>query len=101
MYNPLHPIFATPNTGYLFDSWEGVGIENTFLNNTSTLLNENKTIKAKFKIDPDFTGGGNPSDQDCMHLVFYPTQRKPVHHRVLEHNATGWVDINATSKSGI
>ena len=54
------PNFATPNTGYLFDSWEGVGIENTFLNNTSTLLNENKTIKAKFKIDPDFTGGGNP-----------------------------------------
>ena len=30
MYNPLHPIFATPNTGYLFDSWEGVGIEDTF-----------------------------------------------------------------------
>ena len=33
---------ATPNTGYLFDSWEGVGIEDTFLSNTSTLLNENK-----------------------------------------------------------
>lgn len=100
MYNPLHPIFATPNTGYLFDSWEGVGIEDTFLGNTSTLLNENKTIKAKFKIDPDFTGGGNPLGPGlyALNIVTYPdgsgtTQGSGTH-------STGWVDINATSNTG-
>ena len=100
MYNPLHPIFATPNTGYLFDSWEGVGIENSFLNNTSVLLNENKTIKAKFKIDPDYTGGGNPvgPGQHTLTISSFPEDSGTTSGSGVY--GTGWVDINATSATG-
>lgn len=100
MYNPLHPIFATPNTGYLFDSWEGVGIESSILSNTSILLNENKTIKAKFKIDPDYTGGGNPIGPGLhgLSIISYPENTGTTSGSGVY--GTGWVDINATSALG-
>ena len=49
MYNPLHPIFATLNTGYLLNNVkESIG-EETLSNECPHILNENKTIKAKFR----------------------------------------------------
>ena len=100
MYNPLHPIFATPNTGYLFDSWEGVGIDSSITSNTSILLNENKTIKAKFKIDPDYTGGGNPIGPGLhgLSIISYPENTGTTSGSGVY--GTGWVDINATSALG-
>ena len=61
IFDRNHPIYATPSTGYLFEKWEGVGIDNVSLPNSTIVLNESKTIKAIFKIDPDYVGTGNPT----------------------------------------
>jgi hypothetical protein len=100
VYNPTHPIYATPNTGYLFDTWEGVGIENASLQNSSVLLNEDKTIKAKFKIDPNYIGTGNPTNPGLhsLNIVAIPS----VSGTTIGSGAygTGWTDIKAISAVG-
>ena len=100
VYNPTHPIYATPNTGYLFDKWEGVGIENASLQNSSVLLNEDKTIKAKFKIDPNYIGTGNPTNPGLhsLNIVAIPSNSGTT----IGSGAygTGWTDIKAISNVG-
>ena len=100
VYNPTHPIYATPNTGYLFDTWEGVGIENASLQNSSVLLNEDKTIKAKFKIDPNYIGTGNPTNPGLhsLNIVAIPSNSGTM----IGSGAygTGWTDIKAISAIG-
>ncbi len=100
IYNPAHPIYATPNTGYLFEKWEGVGIENASLPNSSILLNENKTIKAKFITDPNYIGTGNPTipGLHSLNIVSVPSNSGTTIGSGTF--GTGWTDINAISKTG-
>ena len=100
VYNPNHPIYATPNTGYLFDRWEGVGIENASLQNSSILLNEDKTIKAKFKIDPNYVGTGNPTIPGLHSLTIINI---PFNSGTTSGGGafgTGWVNISAMPVTG-
>ena len=100
IYNPNHPIYATPNTGYLFDRWEGVGIENASLQNSSILLNEDKTIKVKFKTDPNFIGTGNPTlpGLHSLTIIAIPSNSGSV--SGAGAFGTGWVTINAIPTTG-
>ncbi len=100
IFSSTHPIFATPSTGYLFDKWEGVGIENVSLPNSSIVLNESKTIKAVFKIDPNYIGTGNPTlpGIHSLNLVAVPSNSGTL----IGGGAfgTGWVEIEALSAAG-
>jgi hypothetical protein len=100
VYNPNHPIYATPNTGYLFDRWEGVGIENASLQNSSILLNEDKTIKAKFKTDPNYIGTGNPTlpGLHSLTIISVPSNSGTVSGGGAF--GTGWIDIKAVPSTG-
>ena len=100
IYNPTHPIYATPNTGYLFDKWEGVGIENAYLPNSSIVLNEDKTIKAKFKIDPDYIGTGNPTTPGLHALTIIAIPSVSGTAIGSGTFGTGWTDIKAISSIG-
>ena len=99
-YNTNHPIYATPNAGYLFDRWEGVGIENASLQNSTILLNEDKTIKAKFKIDPNYVGTGNPSlpGLHSLTIINIPSNLGTTTGGGVF--GTGWVDISAMAVTG-
>ena len=100
IYNPKHPIFTTPNEGYLFDEWEGVGIEDSKSATTSILLNENKTIKAKFTNDPNYVDTGNPTTPGLHSLQLIPT---PIDGGTTNGSGiygTGWQEISATSQYG-
>jgi len=65
-YNAKHPISAAPLRGWVFDRWVGNGIENESLRATQVNLNENKTIIAQFKEDPD---GENSSGSNSSLFV--------------------------------
>jgi len=100
IYNPRHPIFTTPNEGYLFDEWEGVGIEDSKSATTSILLNENKTIKAKFTNDPNYVDTGNPTVPGLHSLQLIPA---PIDGGTTNGSGiygTGWQEISATSQYG-
>ena len=100
IYNPTHPIFATPNAGYLFGEWEGVGIEDSTSATTSILLNENKTIKAKFVNDPNYNG---PTDPTAPGLHSLQLMANPSNGGMTSGSgiyATGWRDITATRQPG-
>jgi uncharacterized repeat protein (TIGR02543 family) len=100
IYNPTHPIYATPNTGYLFEKWEGVGIENAYLHNSSIVLNEDKTIKAKFKIDPNYIGTGNPTNPGLHTLSIVAIPSESGIGVGSGTFGTGWTDIYARSSTG-
>lgn len=99
IYNPKHPIFATPNVGYLFDEWEGVGIEDSKSATTSILLNENKTIKAKFINDPNYSGTGNPTvpGLHSLQVTALPNEGNTTGTGIY---GTGWQEISAISQYG-
>ncbi|MAL85156.1 MAG: hypothetical protein CMI23_02205 [Opitutae bacterium] len=100
IFDRNHPIYATPSTGYLFEKWEGVGIDNVSLPNSTIVLNESKTIKAIFKIDPDYVGTGNPTlpGLHSLTLVAVPSEFGSVIGAGVY--GTGWVDIEALSATG-
>lgn len=100
IYNPTHPIFATPNVGYLFDEWEGVGIEDSKSATTSILLNENKTIKAKFINDPNYSGTGNPTVPGLHSLQLIPSPTNAGSANGSGIYGTGWQEISATNQYG-
>jgi uncharacterized repeat protein (TIGR02543 family) len=98
IYNSKHPIFATPSLGYLFDGWEGVGIEDSKAATTSILLNENKTIKAKFISDPNYKGDPTAPGLHSLHLVSSPTEGGGTEGSGIY--GTGWRNISASRQLG-
>ena len=46
--NGTHNIFATPNNGFRFEKWEGIGIEDPFRTNTSISFDDDSEIIAYF-----------------------------------------------------
>ncbi|MBT3637997.1 MAG: hypothetical protein HN531_13750 [Opitutae bacterium] len=98
IYNSKHPIFATPGLGYLFDGWEGIGIEDSKAATTSVLLNENKTIKAKFVSDPNYNGDPTAPGLHSLNLVSSPTTGGSTEGSGIF--GTGWRNISASNKPG-
>ena len=98
IYNSKHPIFATPGLGYLFDGWEGVGIEDSRAATTSVLLNENKTIKAKFISDPNFKGDPTAPGLHSLNLSSLPTKGGSTEGSGIY--GTGWINISASNLPG-
>jgi uncharacterized repeat protein (TIGR02543 family) len=98
IYNSKHPIFATPGLGYLFDGWEGVGIEDSKVATTSILLNENKTIKAKFISDPDYKGDPTAPGLHSLHLTSSPVAGGNTEGSGIF--GTGWRNISASNIPG-
>jgi hypothetical protein len=100
IYNAKHPIFATPSVGYIFEEWEGVGIEDLKSATTSILLNENKTVKAKFIKDPNYNGPDGPTAPGLhsLQLISSPTAGgNTVGSGIF---GTGWNDISAVRNPG-
>jgi uncharacterized repeat protein (TIGR02543 family) len=98
IYNSKHPIFATPGLGYLFDGWEGVGVNDSKAATTSILLNENKTIKAKFISDPNYKGDPSAPGLHSLNLVSSPTTGGTTDGSGIF--GTGWINITAMDKPG-
>ncbi|MBN38370.1 MAG: hypothetical protein CMI29_07875 [Opitutae bacterium] len=98
IYNSKHPIFATPSLGYLFDGWEGVGINDSKAATTSVLLNENKTIKAKFVSDPNYKGDPTAPGLHSLNLVSSPVKGGSTEGSGIF--GTGWKNISASENPG-
>ena len=50
-YGTLAQITATPNTGYSFHAWDGEGIADSTEQNTTVLIQTNRSISATFSIN--------------------------------------------------
>ena len=99
---PTHAIFAKANPGFLFDYWEGEGIDNPSVANTKINLNKNKVIVAHFKTDPNY----DPSKPNVINnsgLFKLRVSPSDIFHGSVSGSGvfgTGWANITANPSFG-
>ena len=76
----------------------GVGIEDSKSATTSVLLNESKTIKAKFVSDPNYNGDPTAPGLHSLNLTSLPAKGGNTEGSGIY--GTGWINISASNQPG-
>lgn len=101
-HEPKHSIFAKPNPGYLFDYWEGEGISDYQLANSKINLNQDRSILARFKADPNYDLNENPviSELGLHNLTVVSSNSENGSVSGSGIFGTGWAEIKAHPNEG-